>query len=223
MDRKIALWLIWVGFVGYVLWLAPLDQPDTLPLVLKLVTFQWEDLNAILVAIFCLMGVWPMIYACLMFVDSRMQQVRAWPSFLASNGTGIIGLFPYLILRESNQEFYRAKNVWLKLLDSRSTGVALLLSTVGLLAYAWLAGDWRDFVQQWQTRHFVNAITWDFCLMPLGFPSLLGDDMARRGLKNSQIFWAVALVPLFGPLFYLCLRPPLRETTVKVTAVPQSI
>jgi hypothetical protein len=40
------------------------------------------------------------------------------------------------------------------------------------------------------------------------YPTLLGDDMARRGLmKQSQFFWIVALVPLFGPLAYLCLRP----------------
>jgi len=28
--------------------------------------------------------------------------------------------------------------------------------------------------------------------------------MARRGLKNSQLFWLTALIPLFGPLIYLC-------------------
>lgn len=217
MGRKIALCALWVGFVGYTLWLAPLDQPDTLPLVIKLVTGQWGDLNAILVAIFSLMGVWPIIYACLMFADGKMQQkIRAWPSFFASNATGIIGLFIYLLLREPNQEFYGSKDKWLKLLDSRKTGVVLLLSTIGLLVYAWLVGDWGDFVQQWQTSHFVNAMSLDFCLMPLGFPLLLGDDMARRGLKDSRIFWAVTLVPLFGPLFYLCLRPLLPEASTEV-------
>ncbi|HEY9708066.1 MAG TPA: hypothetical protein V6D48_07655 [Oculatellaceae cyanobacterium] len=53
--------------------------------------------------------------------------------------------------------------------------------------------------------------------MSLIFPltSLFDDDMARRGLNDSRIFWAVALVPLFGPLVYLCLRPPLAETSPK--------
>jgi hypothetical protein len=31
--------------------------------------------------------------------------------------------------------------------------------------------------------------------------------MARRGLDDRRIFWAVALVPLLGPLVYLVLRP----------------
>jgi hypothetical protein len=218
MGRKIALFLIWVGFVAYTLWLAPLDQPDTWPLVQKLLTLQWGKLNAIIPTLFSLMGVWPMIFACLMFADGKMQNFRAWPYFLASNGTGVICLLPYLIFRQSNQEFYGKKDKLLRSLDKRSTGVSLLLSTIGLLAYAAIAGDWGDYVQQFQTRHFVHLISLDFCLMCLIFPltSLFDDDMARRGLKDSRIFWAVALVPLFGPLVYLCLRPPLPETTPKI-------
>jgi hypothetical protein len=84
---------------------------------------------------------------------------------------------------------------------------------VGLLAYALLAGDWEDFVRQWHTSHFIHLMSWDFCLMWAVFPALLGDDMARRRLRDSRIFWAVALVPLFGALAYLCLRPPLPEST----------
>ncbi|HEY9637533.1 MAG TPA: DUF2834 domain-containing protein [Coleofasciculaceae cyanobacterium] len=215
MVRKIALLLIWVGFVAYTIWLAPLDQADTWPLVQKLLTLQYTKVNPIIPVIFWLMGIWPMIYACLMFADGRMQKFRAWPYFVASNGTGVICLMPYLILRQRNQEFYGKKDKWLRILDRRSTGVFLLLSTIGLLACAVIAGDWGDYVQQFQTRPFVHLISLDFCLMCLIFPltSLFDDDMARRGIKDSRIFWAVALIPLFGPLVYLCLRPPLPETS----------
>ncbi len=218
MGRKIALFLIWVGFVAYTLWLAPLDQPDTWPLVQKLLTLQWGKVNAIIPTLFSLMGIWPMIFACLMFADGKMQNFRAWPYFLASNGTGVICLLPYLIFRQSNLEFYGKKDKLLQIVDKRSTGFSLLLSTIGLFVYAVIAGDWGDYVQQFQTRHFVHLISLDFCLMCLIFPltSLFDDDMARRGLKDSRIFWAVALVPLFGPLVYLCLRPPLPETTPKI-------
>lgn len=49
--------------------------------------------------------------------------------------------------------------------------------------------------------------------MALLFPltPLLDDDMARRGVQDRRVFWAVALVPLFGPLAYLCFRPQLIE------------
>lgn len=218
MARKIILFSIWIAFTSYTLWLAPLDQPDTWPLIQKLLTFQLTDINAIIVSIFWLMGVWPMICAGLMFADGRMQKIRAWPSWIGSNGLGMICLMPYLLLRESNQEFDREKDKLLINLDRRSTGVALLLTTIGLFAYAFVAGNWGDYVQQFQTRAFVHLISLDFCLMCVIFPltSLFDDDMARRGLKDSRIFWAVALVPLFGPLIYLCLRPPLPEAGVEI-------
>lgn len=198
MGTKIVLWLLWLVFVAYTLLLAPLDQPGNLMLIEKLVKLQWMDINPILAAIFSLMGVWPMIYASLLLIDERKQDISAWPSLLLSNGSGVIGLLPYLILRQPNQEFSGQKDILLKTLDSHAFGVFLSLVTAGLLAYAMLAGDWGDFIQQWHTNHFVHLISLDFCLMCILFPSILGDDMARRGLRDSIIFLAVTLVQLGG-------------------------
>jgi hypothetical protein len=51
-----------------------------------------------------------------------------------------------------------------------------------------------------------------FGLFYLLFPTILGDDLSRRGyLRDSQLFWLIALVPLLGPLGYLCWRPPIRD------------
>jgi hypothetical protein len=63
---------------------------------------------------------------------------------------------------------------------------------------------------------FIHVMSLDFCMLCLLFPALLADDMARRGMQNSTAFWAVTLVPLFGPLAYLCARPPLPETNPKI-------
>lgn len=214
MGRKIALWSLWAGFIAYVLLLAPpLHVQDTLTLLKKLLTAQWADINPIILSLFSLIGVWIQIYSCVLFFDARMQKIPFWPFALASLGTGVIGLMPYLALREANQEFSGRKDAFLKLLDSRSTGVILALFTLGLLAFGLLAGDWGDFIQQFQGDRFINGMSLAFCLFCLLFPTVLGDDMARRGfLSNSQLFWVIALVPLLGPLGYLCLRPPLRES-----------
>ena len=216
MSRKIVLGFVWTVFIAYTLLRSPLDQPGTLTLIGKLVTLQLAGINAYVVTLFSLMGVWPLVYACLIFIDERMQNISAMPSFIASNGSGVIGMIPYLLLRQANQEFSGQKDFWLRCLDSRQTGIGLSLTTAGLLAYAVLAGDWFDFVRQFQTSHFIHLMSWDFCLMWLVFPSLLGDDMARRGLRDSRIFWAVALVPLLGALTYLCLRPDLPESGTDV-------
>ncbi len=41
--------------------------------------------------------------------------------------------------------------------------------------------------------------------------SLLDDDMQRRKIDQTRWFWPIALVPLFGPLMYLCWRPKLPD------------
>jgi hypothetical protein len=217
MFRKLILLVIWVGFVTYTIWLAPIDQPYTWFVGQKLLTLQWQELNAFIPALFWLMGIWSMIYGCLMFVDGRMQNLRAWTYFIGSMFTGVICILPYLLWRQSNQEFCGEKDEWLRFFERRSTGVILLICAIALLSYALLAGDWNNYVQQFQTQQFVHLISLDFCLMGLIFPltSLFEDDMARRGLKDIRIYWAVALIPLFGPLVYLCWRPPLLKSRLE--------
>ncbi|WP_316436859.1 hypothetical protein [Leptolyngbya sp. NK1-12] len=219
MVSKLILGAIWIGFTAYTLWIAPLDRPYTWFVGKQLLSFNWTALNAFIPAIFWLMGIWSMIYGCLMFADGRMQRFRAWPYFLGSNFTGVMCLLPYLILRQSNQEFHGKFDPVLRFFERQATGFAMLLITLGLIAYALIAGDWQDYLQQFQTRAFVHLISLDFCCMALILPvtSLLKDDMARRGWSHRpMIFWSVALVPLFGPLLYLCFRPPLiRSNTTE--------
>jgi hypothetical protein len=219
MVRKIALWLIWAGFIFYVLFLAPpIHFAETLTLLTKILTVQWADINPIILSLFSLIGVWLLIYSCVLFFDGRMQKIPFWPFVLAAVGSGVIGLIPYLALRDANQEFAGEKNSFLQILDSRSTGLFLTLFTLGLLGFGILAGDWGDYIQQFQGDRFINGMSLAFCLFCLLFPTVLGDDMARRGYRsNSLLFWLIALVPLLGPLAYLCWRPPLRATTANAT------
>lgn len=212
MSRKIILWLIWAGFIAYVVFLAPpIHWQETLSLLTKILTFQWTDVNPIILSLFSLIGIWIFIYGSVLFFDGRMQKISFWPFALASLGTGVISLIPYLALREANQEFSGQKDAFLQLLDSRTTGLFVTLFTIGLLGYGIIFGDWAGYIQQFQSDRFINGMSLAFCLFCALFPTVLGDDMARRGyLSNSQLFWYIALVPLLGPLAYLCWRPPLQ-------------
>lgn len=215
MVRKIGFIALWLGFATYAFLLAPPDQPDTFELIKNLSTGKWEGINPLVISLFNIMGVWPMIYSCLMFIDGRGQKLPAWPFATFSFGVGAFALLPYLALREPNSKFTGTKNIFLKLLDSRLTGVLLTVGTIILVAYGLINGDWGNFVHQWQTSRFVNVMSLDFCVLCLSFPALLGDDMARRNLQNSQLFWITALIPLFGPLIYLCVRPPLTANNTE--------
>ncbi|NEP15930.1 MAG: DUF2834 domain-containing protein [Leptolyngbya sp. SIO4C1] len=211
--RRIFLALLWIGFVIYAFGFAPPAQPDTLALIQQLSTGQWAAINPAVVALFNLMGVWPMIYACLVLIDGRAQSVPAWPFVALSFGVGAFALLPYLVLRTANSASVGGKDWLLKLVDARLTGIGIAIAALILLAYGLLAGDWSDFLQQWRTSRFIHVMSLDFCLLCLLPPTLLGDDMARRGLNSPAVFWAAALVPLLGPAVYLALRPPLEATT----------
>ncbi|AHJ30510.1 DUF2834 domain-containing protein [Nodularia spumigena CS-584] len=213
MFRKIAFGLLWLGFLTYAFLFAPPDQPDTFELIKNLSVGKWEGINPLVIALFNVMGIWPVIYSAVLFMDGRGQKIPAWPFATASFALGAFALLPYLALREPNQEFSGEKNFWLKLLDSRITGLILTIGAAILVAYG-LQGDWGNFVQQWQTSRFIHVMSLDFCVLSLLFPALLGDDMARRGMKNEPFFWLITLIPLFGPLIYLSVRSPLLETNI---------
>jgi len=211
MVRTIGFLLLWVGFASYAFVLAPPDQPDTLELITKLSTGQVEGINPLIVALFNIMGLWPLIYCCVLFLDGRGQKLPAWLFATASFGVGAFALLPYLALRQPNPTFEGKKNWFLKIFDSRYLGAILATGAIGLVSYGLTEGNWNDFVQQWQTSRFIHVMSLDFCLLCLVFPALLKDDLARRGLTDDRLFWAIALLPLFGPVFYLILRPPVQE------------
>jgi hypothetical protein len=213
MQQKTVFWLIWLGLIIYAFVFAPPNQPDTFELIKNLSTGQWQGINPLVISLFNIMGVWPLIYSAVIFIDGRGQKIPAWPFAALSFAVGAFALLPYLALREPNTQFSGQKNTFLKLLDSRWIGVVLTVGAAILVGYGLGQGDWSNFVQQWQTSRFIHVMSLDFCLLCALFPALLGDDMVRRGLKNPQVFWLVALIPLFGPLLYLCVRPPLPEAS----------
>ncbi|MFQ4146119.1 DUF2834 domain-containing protein [Chlorogloeopsis sp. ULAP02] len=213
MQQKTVFWLIWLGLITYAFVFSPPNQPDTFELIKNLSTGQWQGINPLVISLFNIMGVWPVIYSEVIFIDGRGQKIPAWPFAALSFVVGAFALLPYLALREPNTQFSGQKNTFLKLLDSRWIGVVLTIGAAILVGYGLGQGDWNNFVQQWQTSRFIHVMSLDFCLLCALFPALLGDDMVRRGLKNPQIFWLVALIPLFGPLMYLCIRPSLPEAS----------
>lgn len=218
MNRKIALWSLWAGFILYILFLAPPVQASTLILIQNLFTGHWLEINPIVFSLFSLIGIWLLIYSSLILVDGRMQKIPAWPFLLASIITGVTSLIPYLALREPNQEFSGKKDILLKVFDSRWTGFILTISTIVLLLYSFTKGDWQDFIFQFQTNRFIHGMSLAFGLFCLLFPTLLVDDITRRGVKNKPILQLVSFTPLLGALFYLCWRPPLWESIPEISS-----
>lgn len=211
MFRKIGFSSLWLGFVLYAFFLAPPNQPDTVELIQKIALGQFEGVNPLIVALFNLMGVWPMLYACVLLADGRGQKLPASPFVALTFGLGAFALLPYLAFRRPNPVFLGPRDRLLRFLDSRWLAIGLTGITIGLLAYGLGQGDWADFAQQWQTSRFIHVSSLDFCLLTLLFPTIVADDMARRQFDYPQLLWLVSVVPLLGPLVYLILRPPLPD------------
>lgn len=210
MGRKILFWLVWLGFIAYALLFAPSGGARNLQLLINLFTLQWSEINPIVLSLLALVGIWIAIYSAVLFFDGRMQDVPFWPFAVVSVGTGVIGLLPYLALRESNQQFSGPKDRFLKVLDSPLTALYLLTIVVALFTYAGVSGGWREYVEQFQTLRFVNVMSVAVGLFWLCFPAVVGDDLGRRGVQAGGWLWAITLIPLFGAIAYLCLRPPVE-------------
>lgn len=78
MIRKFGFGLLWLGFIVYAFFLAPPNRPDTFELIKNLSIGQWQGINPLVIALFNLMGIWPVIYSALVFIDGRGQKIPAW-------------------------------------------------------------------------------------------------------------------------------------------------
>lgn len=215
MIRRIGFWLLWLSFVGYATFLAPPNDPDTFSLIADLSTGRWNGINPLVIALFNIMGIFPMIYSSILFFDGRGQKLPAWIFVMLSFAVGAFAILPYLALRQPNPIFTGEKNWFLKWLDSRWNGIFLTLGAIGLLIYGFTAGDWADFVQQWQSSRFIHVMSLDFCLLCLLFPTLVPDDMQRRGWLRRPVFWLASLVPLVGSAGYLAIRPAISTNAAE--------
>ncbi len=220
MVRRIGLTLVWLGFAAYAFLLAPPDRPDTLTLIQNLSLGNWQGINPLVIALFNLMGIWPAIYACVLLADGHGQRVRAWPFVMATFAVGAFALLPYLVLRSPNPTPITTPSLMLRVTNSRWTGVVLLVGAIALVSYGFSQGDWPDFIQQWQSSRFIHVMSLDFCLLTLLFPTLLTDDLARRDGTAQGWLKAIAVIPLFGALGYLILRPSLEQATIAPTVIP---
>jgi hypothetical protein len=212
MSNKIIFGALWLGFTIYAFGFAPPDRSDTLQLIIDLSTGKWAGINPAVIALFNLMGILPMAYACLILIDGKTQKVPAGLFSAASFAVGAFAILPYLALRTPSQPQSRIdRRGMIKLVDSRWLGVALTLGTIGLLSYGITQGNWADFVSQWQTNRFIHVMSLDFCLLTLLLPVLIADDIDRRNFTNPQTIKLLSLIPLFGGLLYLCIRPNLVD------------
>ncbi|MEM8605211.1 MAG: DUF2834 domain-containing protein, partial [Cyanobacteria bacterium P01_H01_bin.121] len=113
-------------------------------------------------------------------------------------------------------------SVLLGLVESRLYSVGLAIAALALLGFGITQGNWGDYIAQFQSSRFIHVMSLDFCMLSLLCPVLIKTDMTSRNLTDPALFWAIASIPLLGPLTYLCLRPKLTVTTATTPATVAS-
>ncbi|MEL6931322.1 MAG: DUF2834 domain-containing protein [Cyanobacteria bacterium J06600_6] len=210
MARKLFFGSVWLALTIYAIASANFltsNIESDFELIAKMSTGQISGINPMLVAVFYIMGLFPLTYAAFILFENKEEQVSPYPFFLGSMGLGAFALLPYLALRKPDGTWNRQKSLFQKALDSRLMAISTSIALIGLLSWGITQGDWSDYLAQWQTTQFVHIMTIDFCFLSLLFPAVLNDDFQRRGVAG----WlkAIAYIPLFGALVYWCLRPQL--------------
>ncbi len=209
--RRLVLSALLLADVLYAVYLAPKGDPPG-NLFVTLALGQGPARNPAIWGVFQLLGIVPLLYWALLFPDGRGQRVWAWPFALGMMAFGAFSLLPYLILRRDYPRAVPGRtNLAVRWFGSRAFAVfaAAALSVLLLTIMVW--GNLADYVFWFRRSNFVNVMTVDLLVLTLLFPTLLRDDMARRGVPDDSTLGRIALgVPLLGPAWYLVRRPAER-------------
>jgi len=208
LVRRLLLLLLLAADLLYGLYLAPKGDPPG-NLFVELALGHGPAKNPAVWGVFQLLGIVPLLYWALLFPDGRGQKVWAWPFALGMMAFGAFSLLPYLILRRpSPVAAVGARNLAVRWFAGRPFAVFAAGALVSLLMYITLFGNLADYVHWFRVSNFVHVMTTDLLVLILLFPTLLRDDMARRGVSDESVLGRVALaLPLLGPAWYLVTRP----------------
>ncbi|CAO2206496.1 unnamed protein product [Urochloa humidicola] len=213
---------IWAGLLYYVFQLAPNQTPyrDTYFLQ-KLLNLKGDDgfrMNDVLVALWYIMGIWPLVYSMLLLPTGRSSKsnIPVWPFLVLSCIGGAYALIPYFVLWKPPPPAIDEDEIeqWpLKFLESKLTAGVVFALGIGLIVYAGKAGgdDWKEFIRYFRESKFIHATCLDFTLLSAFSPFWVYNDMTARRWKNGSWLLPLALIPFVGPSLYLLLRPSLSS------------
>ncbi|MBE9240518.1 hypothetical protein [Synechocystis salina] len=209
--NRLALAGLWLALVIFAFGFAPPSDPQTLALIKALSLGQWQDINPVIIALFNLMGIWPMAYAAMLIGDRQGRKFPAWPFVAGSFFLGAFALLPYLVIwppptQTDSQTSNSASSKVAKFWRSPWLGRILFLLAIACALGAVLLGDWGDYWQQLQTNQFIAVMSSDFLCLTLAFPLLLAQNLHHGQGMRSSLLTPMAMVPLFGALAYLSIR-----------------
>ncbi|KAL8150961.1 hypothetical protein V2J09_020769 [Rumex salicifolius] len=217
-TTSILLFVLWAALMYYVFNLTPDQTPSRDEYFLKkLLNLKGDDgfrMNDVLVALWYIMGLWPIVYSMLLLPTGRSSKssIPAWPFSVLSFFGGAYVLLPYFILWRPPPPPIEEDELqkWpLNFLESKITAGVLGAAGLGLIIYAGLAiGDWKEFFQYFRESKLVHVTSLDFMLLSTFAPFWVYNDMtARKCFEKYSWLLPFSVIPFIGPSLYLLLRP----------------
>lgn len=169
----------WLALLAVAFLTAPASDPNQNEVTMKLLTFQLDGINQSFVALFNLMGVWPLLFLVMLGFDTTEQRVWRWPFLLGSFILGAFALLPYLVLRRWGAPKRAPTVKWLRALGSRTFAVMLLVGAGAMCAW-FIVGDVAAFARLFHTNQFAYVMSFDFIACTVAGVLLCIEDASVR-------------------------------------------
>jgi hypothetical protein len=117
-------------------------------------------------------------------------------------------------LPPAKDDMQGTNNLLLRGMESPITAYALLAGTLYCVGSAALAGSaaWNEYFKLLLESRFVHVTTVDFLTLTTLAPFWMANDAAlRRWPQQESLLPVLSLLPLVGPVIYLCLRPKAEQ------------
>lgn len=175
-----------------------------------------ERANPILLAVVLFVGMWPVAFANLLYLDERRNARWAFlAAFLFAQSGMVLPLLLYRLIIGPVSGSRRPPGALAAWVESRTHLV--LFSAVWLLslAFAFQLGYLADYLSLFRSDREVHLLTWNFFLWCASFGFFADEDLRRRpgGESRSPGMAAALRVPLFNVLVQLWFRPKLPDPT----------
>ncbi|ALF54576.1 hypothetical protein ACX27_19760 [Nostoc piscinale CENA21] len=233
---KIFIWSVWLVYVGYLL-LSDIPPGESL---LHITTKTLEEIfnlsmnfwlvlpiifpteapvsNPTLEGLFNIVMSWGLLFWGFI-IDGRNQRFPIITFLLGTALLTNVFFLPWLGLRQANPQAPKNALTFVEKVGE-SRVLPLVLAGVFVVSLSWAVlgrPEYGDITTRWQgllELLFSDRLAYSFVVDMLVFwlfqSWLVKDDMARRQWNNEKILWLVRLIPFWGLIIYLWLRPSLK-------------
>ncbi len=211
-DRGGASWgwlALWAGFVVYAARVAPPDDPGlTRALVRGTFTGDFGAVDASIAAVFCLLGVVPLLASAFILRDGAARRLPAWPFAFGAFFVGAYAILPWLALRSLGgpRLVPRAAGGVRRLLAGRFVRVAILPAIVSLVAWGAACGHPAVYAEAFRTTAMVHVMTIDLALCT-ALLFVFVEEARAKVSSEPALARRVRFVPLLGSALWNALVP----------------